>query len=750
MSYQEILSSHSDAFTQSDIIFDCLRPIGWMIIRFFAALCDMMQSVFDAAYTMLNVLTSQPFLDFADEFKPAIIIVLSGSLIVLGFIYTFSDKKPPIVKNALIGLAIIFMMPEVITMMNDGIISTKDELVTNSYATETVLSNVTDLKVVAGNGFDFTSSLADTLTGTSSLSAISSAEHIKASQVSDDLAKQVFGHYRTIDESGNLSWEETGTKGLFEIFDPPYYYRYSIHFFEIILILIGNMLIFIFSSYAVVRMEYEIITTKIVATVASMELSSGQKTWKTLEYFFNGYIVLFAIPVLLKIYLICQQYINGTFDNGLVRAFLIFICALVVMDGPSTIEKLFGYDMGMSQGAMKFMSFVRMMQQARMQHNMSNHQDSSNKGLSDQKQQSRNTATQRANSNNNASGGAIAEPQINGSDSNSNKSVAGSEYGQQSGSTEPNINAGNVGNGSASNGNVSNGSASTGSENGLNSQPGNLSEGISMSESNEPEINSPIESSKNDYNNTSSNIKEPNISSGGMTSGSRNSNQNSINASGGSKEPGITAGITSIGGGNQNSINNANSPLDSKSENGINGQYSSAVEPQISSASNQESGSSMNTGNESNPSSVYDSNSLNGSSNAEPDISGGTSGAGSQSYNNGSTISNGDSDGKLSQKNVEPGNFGSGNQGLKENGNISGNNMNGPQVNAAQATSELKSDGKNTVTDSAAKLNKVSDLNSNNGSGRTNSSNIPSGSDKHLSGRRYNIDSLTTEERRKK
>lgn len=776
MNYQEIITSHSDAFMQSDIIFDCLRPIGWMIIKFLAAICDLVQSVFDAAYKMLNVLTSKPFLDFTDRFKPAIVIVLSASLIVLGLIYTFSDKKPPIVKNALIGLAIIFMMPEVITLLNDGIIKTKNDLVTNSYGTQSVLSNVTDLKVVANNGFDFTSSLADTLSGTDSLSAIDSSAHIKASQVDGDLAKQVFGHYRTVDDIGKLGWEETGTKGLFEIFDPPYYYRYSIHFFEIILILIGNILIFIFSSYAVVRMEYEIITTKIVATVASMELSSGQKTWKTLEYFFNGYIVLFAIPVILKIYLICQQYINGTFNNGLVRAFLIVICALVVIDGPSTIEKLFGYDMGMSQGALKFMSFVRMLQQARAQHSMSHHNDSSSSGESQQQQQNRSAVTQRANRNNNSSGGgAIAEPKINSAGANT-------DSGKQNSHEEPNINAGNgangnqgknpesIGNGAQHSATSQSGGAASEpginlsnnyANNGVNQEPGvnagAVEGGISQESginnagaveggiSQEPGINNAgamgsINANNNAYNNSSTGgEKEPGIKSGGALPNSVG-NGHRITPASGNAEPGVTAGLSQIGNNekaNQNNISNSNNPLNSTSQNGITGQYksdsNSMIEPQMTNSSNSDNGSQMNNGSEYNPSVAYDSNSLNNSSsNAQPEVSSSTG------------------ENNLSQNNQsEAGNMNIAAQKFDDKGNIATNpvsNGNTPQIKTTQAANELKSDSKN-ISNSAEKLNTASNLNSNNGNRSTE---IPSRTEKYISGRRYNINSLTTEERRKK
>ena len=71
-----------------------------------------------------------------------------------------------------------------------------------------------------------------------------------------------------------------------------------------------------------------------------------------MEYFFQAYLILLFIPILLKAYLLVMAYTNTHFE-GIVRAIIIFISALIVIDGPSIIQKIYGYDLGMSQGAQK-------------------------------------------------------------------------------------------------------------------------------------------------------------------------------------------------------------------------------------------------------------------------------------------------------------------------------------------------------------------------------------------------------------
>lgn len=420
MDYQTIITSHTGYFNESSFILDILNMIGWALVKFLSSICNAVQSLFDSAYKLLNFSDSVVFKSFLSEFSFTITIVLTISFIAIGLTYMFSEKKPQVLKNLMIGLGIIYVLPQIITTFNSIIISSKNYLITDSYANQTVFSNVEDLAYIANNNFDFgltiSQSLAESQYG---LKGIDPAEHLKSSDFETDIQKQVFNHKIATDDLGNVTWEEIGSKGWFDIFDPPYYYRYNIHYLQIFIVLIADILVLFFSSYAVIRMLYEIITTRIIAAIMSMELTSGQKTVKVIEAFFNSYIVLFAIPVLLKIYLLYQQYINGQFSNLLIRSLLILFGAIVVIGGPASIEKLFGYDMGISQGAQKTMAFMRMAQQARMQrHFASQHRYQ-------HKLQKENAAAQKAQINNsqgenqkqpNINSGQTGKPAENGND----------------------------------------------------------------------------------------------------------------------------------------------------------------------------------------------------------------------------------------------------------------------------------------------------------------------------------------------
>ena len=432
MDFKEIILTHKEYFSTSNIWNDILRSIGWGIVKFLAMLSNLCEQLFNAAYEMINFIDTDSFKKFISKFSVWIVPLLTLSFVAIGIYLMYSEKKPPLLKNILIGLAIIFVMPTIITALNKGLIATKNDLLDGSMTNQVVLSNISDLQYIGNSGFNFSSTLADGGGDVDTvIKAVDPTKHINPKKIDDATQKSVFSHYLDIDDNYNIVWNEFENKGMFDIFDPPYYYRYYIHFFQLMLFLLANILIFTFSAYAVLRMIFEIVTTRIMACLHSVEFASGQKTIKILEYFFQAYIILLFIPIMLKVYLLCMAYINSHFDNGLLRAILVFMCAMIVVDGPSVIQKIYGYDMGMSAGAQKVMSFMRLVQQSRMQHNMSKNARSRNHN------NNRGVINTLRNSVNNAkSGGATSEPNINTDNVNSfNNSNSMSSF------NEPDINS---------------------------------------------------------------------------------------------------------------------------------------------------------------------------------------------------------------------------------------------------------------------------------------------------------------------
>jgi len=418
-----IVDKYMDYFVPSYFIGDIFMVIGWKICVGLKLFCDFTQKLFDAAYQFISFTNDGIFKTFLGGFYPIVTAIFVISIIALGLVYMFSEKRPAILKNMLIGMAVLFVAPQMTDFMNDLLLTGKNAINGNtSVATQAVSSNVKDLKYIAMNNFDFNLNISENTA--KNLEILIAEEHVKPSVFTTSLQKEVFGYVPQLNESGILVWKEVGSKGMFDIFDPPYYYRYSYQFLQIIVVLCANILIILFSSYSVVRMIWEIITTRVIGYITSLEITSGQKLKKCIEAFFNSYFILFLIIINIRLFQLAQQYINNKFpnwDQGLIRAFLIVFVALVVIDGPKLIEQLFGNDLGISHGSQKMMGLMRIYQQHQMQSRMKDNQKSQQKIASTNSNDSRAKMSSKTTSSTGSSGNN--EPNVLTAGSNTNGSA---------------------------------------------------------------------------------------------------------------------------------------------------------------------------------------------------------------------------------------------------------------------------------------------------------------------------------------
>lgn len=357
---ETILMDYPGLFSPSNFLIDFIRDIGWIIVTLLRYLCNGVETLLDSVYDFLTITNSSIFLDFYNQFRPLIIVSLTISLIVLGSVYMMTEKRPEILKNFIIGLMVIFAAPTFIQYLNDAIFTSKEYFTSDLSLTDSIIqANIVDLLYMDEIGWDMNSSETNSLVG-NALEYLDSAEHVNRKNNVSSLGQELFDKRVVIDDDGSVVVKEMGAKGWFDIFDPPYYYRYDIHFFQIYILLIVNIFVIVFASYKAFMLINEILISQILGALFAMELTSGQKTKKIIEGFFSAYISLFFILVSLKLYSVIQAYINTQSYNAIVRVFMLIFAAFLVMDGPNLVEKVFGYDVGFGSGAQKFMSLIRL------------------------------------------------------------------------------------------------------------------------------------------------------------------------------------------------------------------------------------------------------------------------------------------------------------------------------------------------------------------------------------------------------
>jgi len=272
----------------------------------------------------------------------------------------FTDQKPKVFKNMFMGLLVLFGASTATNYLNQAIMLSHDYFVADTSMTdETIKAHITDLLYMDSIDWNFSGNELNQLTS-NAITFLDPSEHVSKKSDVSSTGKDIFNTYFSIDIDGSVITESIGTRGWFDIFDPPYYYRYKIDFFQICIMLIVNAAIFVVTGYKVFKIISELLVTRISGALIAGDLTSGQKTKKVIENFVSAYLCLFFILVCIKLYNIYQQYINTQSWNGIVRFFMLIFAGLVVLDGPNIIEKLFGMDIGLSNEMFKLLSVGRM------------------------------------------------------------------------------------------------------------------------------------------------------------------------------------------------------------------------------------------------------------------------------------------------------------------------------------------------------------------------------------------------------
>ena len=143
MDYKDILYNYAEYFEQSDVASNVIRWIGWEIIKLLHSVCDF----------------TQVFAMKVGEFYPIWYSLFVVTILAAGTIFLFSEHRPPFLKNLIITMAVVMLLPggvrlgaqllqiEQTAFMADG----------NSVADTTVISNVTDLLYQKNNDWSFES-----------------------------------------------------------------------------------------------------------------------------------------------------------------------------------------------------------------------------------------------------------------------------------------------------------------------------------------------------------------------------------------------------------------------------------------------------------------------------------------------------------------------------------------------------------------------------------------------------------------
>lgn len=370
----DILVKNKDLFTNNSIAGSVLRTIGWGLLFLLALLGSACADLYDTCFGFVDFTTYEKVTVFINDFKPVFIALICASLVFLGILLIFwQEKKPKFVMNLVIAVLVVSSSSFIINAMNGFLVSdVRREIMgtdkSSGMVYETIGSNIHDLLYLdAKVGLENLDGMTDGISNSDITYDSFPEEQFMTLNINETIEPD-----DVREEARDIVEKEVGTKyedlktvyNVTEVYDGvawtdllnEYYYRYTVDWFVVYLELLSLIIVYLFMSYKVIRLLFEIVVHRLLAYLYSANLSNNQKILKILDSLKDSYIVLIMTTVCIKLYLLACKFISGWQISGISKGIILLFIAFVVIDGPNLIQKLTGIDAGLSDGMGKLMT----------------------------------------------------------------------------------------------------------------------------------------------------------------------------------------------------------------------------------------------------------------------------------------------------------------------------------------------------------------------------------------------------------
>ena len=131
-----------------------------------------------------------------------------------------------------------------------------------------------------------------------------------------------------------------------------HYYRYRTDYLCVWIEMIANILLYVGASYALIKIMWEILINRlIIGVIGAGDLNNGEKLRKILSSILGLYLSIAFIAFTLQLYKYACNFASQTLEiNDLAYSIIVVFLAMVALDGPNVVAKLFGVYTGMRGG----------------------------------------------------------------------------------------------------------------------------------------------------------------------------------------------------------------------------------------------------------------------------------------------------------------------------------------------------------------------------------------------------------------
>ena len=409
MENKEIISSlleWSSFLSEKSIVKNAGRNIAFWICQLCANIIDKIMGGIDSVLNFLNILNEPIFNAFIKRFNPYIWALLLVSLIILsiGLMLKKQDKPANLLLTVCLIIFCTSMLPSFSKFItNITLEGAKD--VQSAYSSIEKKVTKEKPKVVHDNIYESTETVRENSLGYTVLQK-NIVDMLKVDQLSTDgklakrknfdfkktkpfvNAKQIEYFdinekidYRNDDSIKNKEiWKNklrpaeniertqgvteklTNMEGHFDI-TSEYYYRYSVNWILLILVMVSIAATLIFSIFRLIRIIYEALAHQVLLPfIAVTDLESGQRTKQALKSFITILasillVLLFLGIYFLLIYNLGEKYSQGKI-NTVIYIIMLFAFCMATIDGTKLVERILGVDIGIKSGYHTFMTLM--------------------------------------------------------------------------------------------------------------------------------------------------------------------------------------------------------------------------------------------------------------------------------------------------------------------------------------------------------------------------------------------------------
>ena len=351
MGNEEILREFSDLFDIRSIPAWIFRYIEQFLFRLLYGLANGMETMVNHLASILAFFNQPEVQDFYQILALASFVFLAIALMFQGYNFILGKRKTvsDLFRNTVLGVLFIIAIPwtmtQFLTIADASVASLgTDEEGNIMLAANVLYDNITDIEILSESGE------WENLEARKNLSRELPFAALDLTEPADGEA-DVLG-VKLVSAGDSIETQELDNGGLFSFWDE-YYFRYSYDFLVILLEFVSLIVIYIFFSFKLISVAFELATTKLVAPFAiNTDIGTGQKAKVVLKEMINGFATFVSIFYILRLYQVFTSWILAMdlFDVPILNAIIMIVAAFVVIDGTKTIPRIFGFDAGVKDG----------------------------------------------------------------------------------------------------------------------------------------------------------------------------------------------------------------------------------------------------------------------------------------------------------------------------------------------------------------------------------------------------------------